>query len=84
MRFSFIRLYGNGWKGGWDTESKQPLKVVTEFAYGEDKLEALVSNLVRMNVVPEEYVVAVTTNMVKWVTEFLKSDEIKWVSTNLF
>ena len=50
---------------------------MTEFAYGEDKLEALVSNLVRMNVVPEEYVVAVTTNMVKWVTEFLKSDVIK-------
>ena len=50
---------------------------MTEFAYGEDKLEALVSNLVRMNVVPEEYVVAVTTTMVKWVTEFLQSDAIK-------
>lgn len=50
-----------------------PMKVLTEFGYGVDCVEAFVSNLCRMNVVPEIDIVEVSTTLVKWLEDFLRS-----------
>ena len=49
------------------------MKVLTEFGYGADCVEAFVSNLCRMNVVPEIDIVEVSTALVKWLEDFLRS-----------
>lgn len=49
------------------------MKVLTEFGYGVDCVEAFVSNLCRMNVVPEIDIVEVSTALAKWLEDFLRS-----------
>ena len=53
--------------------SNHPMKVLTEFGYGVDCVEAFVSNLCRMNVVPEIDIVEVSTALAKWLEDFLRS-----------
>lgn len=81
---SFIRWYSNLVLKCWIVESSNHLKVLTEFGYGVDCVEAFVSNLCRMNVVPEIDIVEVSTALVKWLEDFLRSLDWSYFFISLF